>query len=63
MPEHFRSNDSMTKGQSAEHFGLLSFGGGGWIRTIEAVKQQIYSLPHLTTLELLQIKNLYGILL
>ncbi len=28
-------------------------GGGGWIRTIEAEKQQIYSLPPLATRELL----------
>ena len=27
-------------------------GGGGWIRTIEAKKQQIYSLPPLATREL-----------
>ena len=34
------------------------FGGGGWIRTIEAEKQQIYSLPPLATRELHQIFNL-----
>ena len=37
---------------------LYLFGGGGWIRTIEAVRQQIYSLSHLTALELLQIWSL-----
>ena len=31
------------------------FGGGGWIRTIEAKTQQIYSLPPLATRELHQI--------
>ena len=31
-------------------------GGGGWIRTIEAEKQQIYSLPPLATRELLHMK-------
>ena|GEM_PF-4178517 len=30
----------------------LFFGGRGWIRTIEAIKQQIYSLPPLATREL-----------
>ena len=30
-------------------------GGGGWIRTTEAEKQQIYSLPPLATRELLHI--------
>ena len=30
-------------------------GGGGWIRTTEAEKQQIYSLPPLATRELLRI--------
>ena len=37
--------------------GIIKSGGGGWIRTIEAVRQQIYSLPHLTALELLHKRN------
>ena len=32
--------------------GLFLFGGRGWIRTTEAEKQQIYSLPPLATREL-----------
>ena len=32
-------------------------GGRGWIRTIEAEKQQIYSLPPLATRELSHIKD------
>ena len=32
------------------------FGGRGWIRTTEAEKQQIYSLPPLATRELAHIK-------
>ena len=32
------------------------YGGRGWIRTIEAEKQQIYSLPPLATRELSHIK-------
>ena len=35
-------------------------GGGGWIRTTEAEKQQIYSLPPLATRELLPIWLLSG---
>ena len=38
-------------------------GGGGWIRTIEAEKQQIYSLPPLATRELLQIYRIYNALI
>ena len=29
----------------------VSFRGRGWIRTTEGINQQIYSLPHLATLE------------
>ena len=29
----------------------LLFCGRGWIRTTEGINQQIYSLPHLATLE------------
>ena len=35
---------------------LFMFGGRGWIRTTEAEKQQIYSLPPLATRELAHIK-------
>ena len=37
----------------AKDFRLCDFrrSGCGWIRTTEAEKQQIYSLPHLATLE------------
>ena len=31
---------------------VIKIGGRGWIRTIEAEKQQIYSLPPLATREL-----------
>ena len=34
---------------------VLKVGGRGWIRTTEALTQQIYSLPHLATLENTQI--------
>ena len=37
---------------------LLFVCGQGWIRTTEAMTQQIYSLPHLATLEPTQ--NQYG---
>ena len=35
---------------------VSSYGGGEWIRTTEAIKQQIYSLSPLATRELLHIK-------
>ena len=38
----------------------IHFGGGGWIRTNEAVRQQIYSLSHLTALELLHVELAIG---
>ena len=37
------------------HSKLAGFGGRGWIRTTEAEKQQIYSLPPLATRELVHI--------
>lgn len=39
----------------------VNFGGGGWIRTNEAVRQQIYSLSHLTALELLHVELAIGL--
>ena len=35
---------------------VSNYGGGEWIRTTEAIKQQIYSLSPLATRELLHIK-------
>ena len=38
---------------------LAGFGGRGWIRTTEAEKQQIYSLPPLATRELVHIGSAF----
>ena len=38
---------------------LFMFGGRGWIRTTEAEKQQIYSLPPLATRELVHIGSAF----
>ena len=41
------------------HSKLAGFGGRGWIRTTEAEKQQIYSLPPLATRELVHIGSAF----
>ena len=41
--------------------GLFLFGGRGWIRTTEAEKQQIYSLPPLATRELARMELVMGL--
>ena len=33
------------------YFRIFITSGRGWIRTTEGINQQIYSLPHLATLE------------
>ncbi len=40
---------AQTESVRAERFCWKSYGGGGWIRTIVGVSQQIYSLPPLAT--------------
>lgn len=53
-----RSKKFETTKNRHKHKCLSGFllGGGGWIRTIEAITQQIYSLPPLATRELLHIQ-------
>ena len=42
-------------------YSLRRLGGRGWIRTIEAEKQQIYSLPPLAARELLHIRLCHAV--
>ena len=51
---HAQRRISLKKHQSCIKIGAFS-GGGGWIRTTEVERQQIYSLPPLATRELLHI--------
>ena len=53
----FRWSSSHVLEQSKKptFWSVFCFGGRGWIRTIEAEKQQIYSLPPLATRELVHI--------
>ena len=53
------SNPFVKKQRQSAKSTLTLFGGGRWIRTIEAEKQQIYSLPPLATRELVQIGSAF----
>ena len=48
-----------TKAKKTPSWVSFLFGGRGWIRTIEAEKQQIYSLPPLATRELSRVNAAY----
>ena len=49
LPRECSTTEPHGQGSGAERFCWKSYGGGGWIRTIVGVSQQIYSLPPLAT--------------